>query len=200
MNNAPHRYVCRFYTDEGSRDELFQNNVGTRTKCAGHHQHYGTDNVLINNIYYHVNIGDVVSPGRKEILMPGHCDATIRASTHPRNPAICHPDTVPTTKPDCCCHPGCDQGKCSSFKFERNVVYQPSSATGIFIGTGFAGENTGNQQERSRSHPVAQGLVSSTADQGCELQEQQVYMRCNWQDVSDSARLWNVQCDFRGPG
>jgi hypothetical protein len=27
-----------YYTDEGSRDELFENNIGTRTKCAGHHQ------------------------------------------------------------------------------------------------------------------------------------------------------------------
>jgi hypothetical protein len=30
--------------------ELFQNNVATRTKCAGHHQHYGTDNHILNNI------------------------------------------------------------------------------------------------------------------------------------------------------
>ena len=40
-----------FYTDEGSRDELFESNVATRTKCAGHHQHYGTDNVLRNKIH-----------------------------------------------------------------------------------------------------------------------------------------------------
>ena len=53
-----------YYTDEGSRDELFQNNVATRTKCAGHHQHYGTDNHLLNNIYYVVNTGDVKTPGR----------------------------------------------------------------------------------------------------------------------------------------
>ena len=99
-------------------------------------QHYGTDNVLTNNIYYHVNIGDVVTPGRKEILMPDHCDASIRASTHHRDPATCHPDTAPTA--DCCCHPGCDQGKCSSFKFDRNIVYQPQSATGVFVGTTFS--------------------------------------------------------------
>jgi len=35
-----------FYTDEGSRAITFENNVAFRTKCAGHHQHYGTDNVL----------------------------------------------------------------------------------------------------------------------------------------------------------
>lgn len=102
-----------------SRDELFQNNVATRTKCAGHHQHYGTDNHILNNIYYHVDIGDdrhctashffagpvarrachlppgwsqlaqslttcaagagdVPVPGRKEILMDGKCDGSIR--------------------------------------------------------------------------------------------------------------------------
>jgi len=40
-----------YYTDEGSRDELFENNIGARTKCAGHHQHYGTDNTLRNNVH-----------------------------------------------------------------------------------------------------------------------------------------------------
>ena len=29
-----------YYTDEGSRDEIFTNNIALRTKCAGHHQHY----------------------------------------------------------------------------------------------------------------------------------------------------------------
>jgi hypothetical protein len=78
-----------YYTDEGSRDEIFENNVATRTKCAGHHQHYGTDNHLLNNIYYVVNTGDVVTPGRSEILMPDQCDGSIRASTHTRDPATC---------------------------------------------------------------------------------------------------------------
>ena len=96
-----------FYTDEGSRDELFENNVATRTKCAGHHQHYGTDNLLRNNIYYGVNEGDVPTPGRPEVLMP-NCDTSIRASTHARDVKTCpSPDTAPA--PGCCCYPGCDQ-------------------------------------------------------------------------------------------
>ena len=53
-----------YYTDEGSRDEVFSFNIAARVKCAGHHQHYGTDNVLTNNIYANVNIGDVVTPGK----------------------------------------------------------------------------------------------------------------------------------------
>eukprot|EP01050_Picozoa_sp_SAG11_P012177 SAG11_NODE_1338_length_5170_cov_4.262473_2_plen_748_part_00 len=127
-----------YYTDEGSRDELFESNVALRTKCAGHHQHYGTDNRLLNNVYYHVNIGDVATPGRAAILMPDHCDGSIRASTHRRDPSSCSPDTAPHA--GCCCYPGCDQGKCSSFHFERNIVYQPATASNLssFVDTTFA--------------------------------------------------------------
>eukprot|EP00041_Stephanoeca_diplocostata_P021703 m.510180 g.510180 ORF g.510180 m.510180 type:complete len:748 (-) comp21889_c0_seq42:33-2276(-) len=120
-----------YYTDEGSRDEVFTNNIATRTKCAGHHQHYGTDNDIVNNLYYNVNIGDVPTPGRSEILMTV-CDSAIRASTHAR-PWSCHPDTHPTT--GCCCYPSCDQGKCSSFAFDRNIVAQPKGYNGTLIGT-----------------------------------------------------------------
>eukprot|EP00937_MAST-01D_sp_MAST-1D-sp2_P001583 g1583.t1 len=116
-----------YYTDEGSRDELFENNVAHRTKCAGHHQHYGTDNTLRNNLYYDVNVGDRPSPGRAAVLMPD-CDAALRFSTHAR-PWSCHPDTAPSASAGCCCYPGCDQGKCASATVQRNVVLQPAGRT-----------------------------------------------------------------------
>lgn len=123
-----------YYTDEGSRDEVFSFNIATRIKCAGHHQHYGTDNLLTNNIYTNVNVGDVPTPGRKAIRM-SDCDSAIRASTHKRNVATCHPDTAPTA--GCCCHPGCDQGKCSSWHFEKNIVYQPTEYRGTLLESTF---------------------------------------------------------------
>ena len=110
--------------------------MATRTKCAGHHQHYGTDNIIRNNIYFDVDIGDVPTPGRQEIFMHGHCDSAIRASTHTRDVAACRPDTDPHT--GCCCYPGCDQGKCSSFRFERNIVFEPQGANSTIVGTTFA--------------------------------------------------------------
>jgi hypothetical protein len=120
-----------YYTDEGSRDERFINNIALRTKCAGHHQHYGTDNVLENNIYYNVNVGDVVTPGRSKIIM-NSCDTAIRSSQHNRNVLTCHPNKDPKT--NCCCHPGCDQGKCSSFNFTRNIILQPNTYNGTYLG------------------------------------------------------------------
>lgn len=36
----------------------------------------GTDNNITNNLYYHVNIGDVVTPGRQKILMTD-CDTSV---------------------------------------------------------------------------------------------------------------------------
>ena len=130
------------YTDEGSRDELFTRNIATRTKCSGHHQHYGTDNNLTNNLYYDVNQGDRPSPGRSEIIMRD-CDAAIRASTHSR-PDSCHPQTAPNATNRCCCFPNepgapdCDDGKCSSFTFARNAVLQPASYNGSLLATTFA--------------------------------------------------------------
>ena len=107
-----------------------------RVKCAGHHQHYGTDNVLSNNLYYDVNIGDVPTPGRPQVLMPGFCDAAVRMSTHVRDIATCHPHTTPSV--ECCCAPGCDQGKCSSLAFERNIVFLPAESVSTIIGATWA--------------------------------------------------------------
>ena len=99
-----------YYTDEGSRDLLFRDNVATRTKCAGHHQHYGIDNTITNNIYYDVNIGDVPTPGRPDVKITD-CDGAIRTST--------------------------TKAKHSSFAFTHNIVFQPSSYKGKMVTTIF---------------------------------------------------------------
>lgn len=89
---------------------------------------HAADNLIQNNIYYNVNIGDVPTPGRPQILMKGVCDSAIRASTHFRDQNSCpHPDSAPKT--GCCCYPGCDQGKCSSFTFSTNIVFVNGSST-----------------------------------------------------------------------
>lgn len=89
-----------------------------------------TIQVLRNNIYFDVDIGDVPTPGRPGVLMAGHCDEAIRASTHARSLASCPDPAASPADKECCCHVGCDQGKCSSFHFERNIVYSPAKTAG----------------------------------------------------------------------
>jgi hypothetical protein len=126
-----------YYTDEGSRGEVFASNVAVATKCAGHHQHYGTDNNLTNNVYYDVNIGDVPTPGRPAVLMKGSCDTAIRMSTHHYDARSCRPHTAPwyaNASSNCCCWPGCDQGKCSSLRLDTNIIFLSSTSNSTFIG------------------------------------------------------------------
>lgn len=111
------------YTDQASRGITFENNVVTRTQCAGFHQHYGTDITILNNVFHNVNIGDIRTPGRQEIFMHKWChgESSIHAATYKRDLNTCpNPDTNP--KPGCCCHEGCTQGLCSNWHFERNIV------------------------------------------------------------------------------
>jgi len=162
-----------YYTDEGTREAVFTNNIAVRTKCAGQFQHYGTDNVIENNIYYNVNVGDRPTPGRQEILMDGHCDGVIRTGTSGRDIATCSPDTDPHE--GCCCYQGCDMAKCSSFTFRRNIVYelnatQPTAdehAAGAR--TSAAGDAAAGSILRSTyGHPVTPSLVSSTWEHGLD--------------------------------
>lgn len=64
------------------------------TKCAGYHQHYGLNNLMLNNVVADVN--------------QGNCDGAVRSSQHPGK---CE---LPAK--------GEAQGRCSSFSFVRNIV------------------------------------------------------------------------------
>ena len=56
------------YTYEGSRNISVYDNIVYYTKCAGIHQHYGSDNLFENNIIAYVNLNA--------------CDTEIRSSQH----------------------------------------------------------------------------------------------------------------------
>eukprot|EP00954_Amorphochlora_amoebiformis_P005112 402496-Amorphochlora_amoeboformis.AAC.1 len=108
-----------------SRDVVLESNVAVRTKCAGVNQHYGTDNIIRNNILYDVNVGDVKTPGRSYIMYPGRCDEVIVSDQTERNISTCDPNKKPSA--DCCCYPGCDMAMCSSATVDTNIVYLSKS-------------------------------------------------------------------------
>ena len=86
------------YTDEGSSNVTISNNVVFATKDASFHQHYGTDNVIVNNVFA---FGSSL-PCSGEATN-GDCDVSaIRSSQH----AVAQRDA----------------GVNSSFTFRRNIV------------------------------------------------------------------------------
>lgn len=88
------------YTDEGSSNVTFSNNIAFLTKSASHHQHYGTDNLFVNNVY--------AFPGLQPCGDAGGCDnAALRSSQHGA---------------------GGGEGVNSSFTALRNILLLPPNA------------------------------------------------------------------------
>lgn len=104
-----------YYTDEGSTGYTYADNIAYNIKCAGHHQHYGMDNLITNNVYANVNTAG--------------CDFGVRSSMHSGHTVDCH-HINPSA--------GEDQGQCSSFKLITNIINPAANDTlGASVSYGF---------------------------------------------------------------